>query len=170
MLIFALLKCCIEDFDVWPSNILHSLICDKPYTKGVRDFCAFCYGNGLPLRFAKTFFVLCNDQCNHISSYTIYTFYNLWHTDTSTNHHAHYNVKHKKYIWINGSDHHWLHSRFVLFKRSNGFGSVFTNIWIVEFTRPNSRHKSVCFLFSVFCFSYQSNFFFDAQNFFFVRD
>jgi hypothetical protein len=37
------------------------------------------------------------------------TFYNLWFYDSSVDHHAiYYNVKHKKYMWINGSDHHQL--------------------------------------------------------------
>jgi hypothetical protein len=94
MLLLALLKFCIGDFDVWPPNVLHALVCDKLYTASVRDYYDFCYGNGLPLRFATTLFSLCNDQCNNISSHTISTFDNRWHTDTSTLHYAmYYDVK-----------------------------------------------------------------------------
>jgi hypothetical protein len=38
-----------------------------------------------------------------------------------------------------------LHSLSVLFKRTNNFGSVFTNVWIVEFTEQNSRHTQQAF-------------------------
>jgi hypothetical protein len=45
----------------------------------------------------------------------------------------------------------------------------FEIIWIIEFTRPNLRHTSAFFP-PIFYLSYQFNFFFDAQNFPFVRD
>jgi len=45
----------------------------------------------------------------------------------------------------------------VLFKSANNFGSVFfffEIVWIAEFARPNSRHKSVsCFFFFPFFYS-----------------
>ena len=42
-------------------------------------------------------------------------------------------------------------------------------VWNVEFTRPNSRHKSALF-FPILYFSYLFKFSFDAQNLPFVRD
>ena len=38
-----------------------------------------------------------------------------------------------------------LYSLSVQFKRANNFGSVLPYLWIVEFTRPNSRHTSAYF-------------------------
>jgi hypothetical protein len=40
-----------------------------------------------------------------------------------------------------------INSQSVIFKRTDNFGSVFpdTVFWIVEFTRPNSRHMSIFF-------------------------
>jgi hypothetical protein len=81
-------------------------VCEKPHTVNVRDFCASCYGNGLPLRFATSLYLLVNAHCNDVTSQTIYTLYDLWHSDHSTIHHASYfNVMHGKYMWINGSNH-----------------------------------------------------------------
>jgi hypothetical protein len=43
---------------------------------------------------------------DHLTANSIRTFYHLWHDDTATAHHAkYYNVRHKLYLWINGSDH-----------------------------------------------------------------
>jgi len=41
-------------------------------------------------------------------------------------------------------------------------------VWIVQFTRPNSRQMSAVY-FSIFDFSYHLKFFFEAQNLPFVR-
>jgi hypothetical protein len=106
MLLLAFLRACIAEFNDWPSEILHLLFCDEAKTTHIRDVCAFLYGNGLPLTFATKLYLFLNDDSDHLTANSIRTFYNLWHDDTATAHHAkYYNVRHKKYLWINGSDH-----------------------------------------------------------------
>jgi hypothetical protein len=52
----------------------------------------------------STFFITTSVTTSH--SHTIFTFYNLWQSDKSTIHHPqYYNMKHRKFMWINGDDH-----------------------------------------------------------------
>jgi len=60
-----------------------------------------------------------------------------------------------------------VYCRSVLFKRSNNFGSFFQILWIVEITRPNSRHTLVYFFILYFCNHF--NIFIDPQSFVLVN-
>jgi hypothetical protein len=105
MLLLPFLTTCIAEFNDWPSEILCLLFCEEAKITHVRDVCAFLHGNGLPLTFATKLYLFVNDDSDHLTANSIRTFYTLWHDDTVTAHHAkYYNVRHKQYLWINGSD------------------------------------------------------------------
>jgi hypothetical protein len=109
---------CIGEFDTWHSNIFQFLLCAKSTTNIVKEVAAFFYGNGLSLRYATLIYLLCNEQASFLTSHTLFTFYSFWHSDKTTSNHAqYYNMKHKKFLWINGLDH--LRMEPVLLEKSN---------------------------------------------------
>jgi hypothetical protein len=106
MLLLTFLRLCIGEFDTWPSNIFHLLVCTRPTAATIREVAAFFYGNGLPLCYASFFYLTCNEQASFLTTQIMFTIYSLWYSDKTTCHHArYYNVKHKTFMWINGSDH-----------------------------------------------------------------
>jgi len=106
MLLLTLLRSCIGEFESWPSNIFQLCVCDRPSATNIREVAAFFYGNGLFFRYASFFYVMCNERGSALATSSMFIFYSPWHSDKTTSHHAqYYNMKHKTFIWINGSDH-----------------------------------------------------------------
>ena len=106
ILLLPFLRCCIGEFDAWPSTILKLLFIDKPNVVGIRDLSAFFFGNGLSLRYAGFFYDKCNEQAKVIETIMMFSHYSLWYNDKQTLHHIkYYNVRQKKFMWINGRDH-----------------------------------------------------------------
>jgi hypothetical protein len=106
MLLRTLLRFCTGEFESWPSNIFQLCVCTRPSAANIREVAAFFYGNGLPLRYASFFYLMCNERGRLITTQTMFAFYTLWHSDKTTSHHAqYYNMRHKTFMWINGSDH-----------------------------------------------------------------
>lgn len=106
LLLLPFLRCCIGEFDAWPSTILQLLFIDKPHPEGIKDLSAFFFGNGLSLRYASFFYDKCNEQANIIETIIMFSHYSLWYNDKQTLHQIkYYNVRQKKFMWINGRDH-----------------------------------------------------------------
>jgi len=106
MLLLQFLELIINDFNLWPTNVLLAIFVDQLTDQSIETIAAFSYGNGIPLRLLTRFVTLCNRLWTHNSSLQLYTLYHLWKVEAYTLHHAtYYDVGRKELCWINGDNH-----------------------------------------------------------------
>ena len=74
----------------WPSTIFKLLFIDGPHPTAIREVSAFFYGNGLSLRYASFFFVVCNERTGILETHAVFTHYCIWYTEKQKLHHAKY--------------------------------------------------------------------------------
>ena len=70
-----------------------------------REGISFPYGNGIPLRIASYFFILCNERGGYCVTVMMFSFYKIWADFKDTLHHTkYYNTQFKKLYWLNGEN------------------------------------------------------------------
>ena len=113
MFILQFLELIVDDFNFWPTEVLLDIFIRVPTFQAIERVASFAYGNGVPLRILSRFLRLCGQDWSENSFTHLYSLYHKWRVEFGEVHHAsYYNVKHKRFCWINGEDHN--QNEFVL--------------------------------------------------------
>ena len=106
MFLFQLLELLVDDFNVWPTDVLFDIFINPPTIEAIERIASFAYGNGIPLRLLTHFLRLCNLEWSEVSFSHLYALYHMWKLEPSEVHRSqYYNVGHKRLCWLNGDDH-----------------------------------------------------------------
>ena len=106
MFLLQFLELIVEDFNFWPTDVLIDILIRVLTNETIERVASFAYGNGVPLRLLSRFLRLCGRDRSEVSFTHLFSLYHMWKVESSALHQAsYYNVKHKRFCWINGEDH-----------------------------------------------------------------